>query len=108
MKYEGERYYVNWPWKDESPDLPENRELAFDRFKSLMHRMKHNSELIKQYDNIIQDQHKLGIIERIRSEPTDVIKHYIPHHAVINPLKTTTKVRVVYDASSKAKKTTGV
>ncbi|MBV2113425.1 MAG: aspartyl protease family protein [Candidatus Thiodiazotropha sp. (ex Ctena orbiculata)] len=104
LKYEGERYYVNWPWKDESPDLPENRELAFGRFKSLMHRMKHNSELIKQYDNIIQDQHKLGIIERIRSEPNDVIKHYIPHHAVINPLKTTTKVRVVYDASAKAKK----
>ena len=35
---------------------------------------------------------------------TDNIKHYLPHHAVINPHKPTTKLRVVYDASSKAKK----
>ena len=52
---------------------------------------------------MIQDQLRLGVIEKVKPGPSDTIKHYIPHHAVVNPSKTTTKVRVVYDASAKTK-----
>ena len=59
--------------------------------------------MAKQYDNVIQDQLRLGVIEKVKPGPSDTIKHYIPHYAVVNPSKTTTKVRVVYDASAKTK-----
>ena len=104
LRYDGGRYYVDWPWKQETPSLPENRELAFGRLKSLVSKMKNNPELVKQYDDIIQDQLRLGIIEKVKPLYADGLKHYIPHHAVINLSKTTTKVRVVYDASAKDKK----
>ena len=95
---------MDWPWKQETPSLPENRELAFGRLKSLVSKMKNNPELVKQYDDIIQDQLRFGIIEKVKPLYADGFKHYLPHHAVINLSKTTTKVRVVYDASAKDKK----
>ena len=98
------RYQVKWPWKDENPDLPKNRELAVGRLRSNVSRMKNKPELLQQYDSIIQDQLAKGIIEKVENTNTDSIKHYLPHHAVINPHKPTTKIRVVYDASSKVRK----
>ena len=53
---------------------------------------------------IIKDQLDKGIIEKVESTYTDNMKHYLPHREVINPHKPTTKLCVVYDASSKAKK----
>ena len=103
LKYEQGRYTVSWPWKEDQPDLPENRNLALGRLKSLVIRMKNNPELIQKYDDIITDQLNKGVIEKVGCESDSLIKHYIPHHAVVNPAKATTKVRVVYDASAKSK-----
>ena len=59
--------------------------------------------MVEKYAEIIEDQLKQGIIEKVRSEvqSNGTSKHYIPHHAVINPSKASTKVRIVYDASAK-------
>ena len=98
------RYQVTWPWKEENPELPVNRQLAVGRLRSNVSRMRNKPEFLKQYDLIIQYQLDKGIIEKVENTYTDNIKHYLPHHAVLNPHKPTTKLRVVYDASSKAKK----
>ena len=56
------------------------------------------------YADVIHDQLDRGIIERVSSDTKEgPVKHYIPHHAVITPSKTTTKLRVVYDASAKSR-----
>ena len=61
--------------------------------------MKTNQNMIKQYNEIIEEQLKKGIIEKVNCDANNVVKHYIPHHPVINPTKMTTKMRIVYDIS---------
>ena len=60
------------------------------------------TKLFKEYDEIIKGQELSNIIGKITDEhqsqnPGAV--HYLPHHAVLRADKTTSKVRVVYDAS---------
>ena len=104
LKYDEGRYTVTWPWKQEQPDLPDNRALTLGRLKSLVSRKRNNPKLIQKYNDIITDQREMGIIEKVGSESNSLIKHYIPHHAAINPTTATTEIRVVYDASAKCQK----
>ena len=101
------RYFVSWPWREENEcHFPENFELSLERLKSLIKCLEKNPDLQEKYNNIIQEQIAKGIIERVESseEDNENRKHYIPHHAVITPEKTTTKIRIVYDASAKIKR----
>ena len=78
LQYENGRYMVTWPWKKEKSDLPDNYTLALGRLKSLINRMKANPNIIKQYNEIIEEQLKRGIIEKVSYETNNVVKHYIP------------------------------
>lgn len=105
VQFDGKRYNVTWPWKNKEPELPENYELAFGRLKSLMLRMKDSPEILKMYNEILQDQLLKGIIEKVTNDSiVSIRKHYIPHHYVLKPEKSTTKLRIVYDASAKKRK----
>ncbi|XP_068761955.1 uncharacterized protein [Montipora capricornis] len=66
------------------------------------------SDVSRQYNDVIREQLKQGIIEPVDQGTTDGVGkvHYIPHHEVIRVDKETTKLRVVYDASAKAQSTT--
>ena len=105
LNFEDERYQVTWPWKTENPDLPQTRQLAIGRLNSCLSKLRHKPELLTKYDNVIQDQLAKGVIEKVGIDRQDEVKHYLPHHAVINPTKQTQKLRVVYDASVKTRQT---
>ena len=57
---------------------------------------------IERYDQVIQDQIKTGIVERVGGPATGQHEFYIPHEAVVRDTAETTKLRVVYDASAQA------
>ena len=59
--------------------------------------------MLQQYDDILQSQLKQGIIEKVPETKmeTNCKKHYLPHHPMVTPSKSTTQVRIVYDTSAK-------
>ena len=60
-------------------------------------------ENLKSYKDLLEQlQEIIGEVNDRNEEGCK--KHYVPHHAVITPDWKTTKVRIVYDASAKAKK----
>ncbi|XP_052778713.1 uncharacterized protein LOC128216176 [Mya arenaria] len=101
--FQDNRYSVKWPWKDENPDIPDNRPLAVGRLKSLVSKFQSKPDILNKYNDVIVDQLDKNIIEKVERKFRDGICHYIPHHAVIKPDKATTKLRVVYDASAKTR-----
>ena len=98
------RYYVRWPWKYDYLDLPDNLDVALGRMRSLAKRLRRDNKLLAKYDDVISSQVKQGIIEKVVVDKKVDGKHYLPHHPVVTPSKSTTKLRIVYDASIKAKK----
>ena len=108
IKFDQGRYYLSWMWKDEHPDLPDNRDVAMRRFVSLMKRFASDPAhtLLKACDNIIKDQLLQNILEKVPDESiVEGPLHYLPHTPVVTPGKQTTKVRIVMDASAKANHT---
>ncbi|XP_045205909.2 uncharacterized protein LOC123558098 [Mercenaria mercenaria] len=101
--FRDKRYFVTWPWRDGDPNVPNNRQLALGRLKSLVSRLESKPDVLKKYDNVIREQLEKGIIEKVETFQQDGILHYLPHHAVIKVDKSTTKLRIVYDASAKTK-----
>ena len=99
------RYIVRWPWNGQQQFLPDNYGLTLGRFRTLSRRLSTDSSLLEQYDKVIQQQADMGIIEQMTPDSvTGPQLHYLPHQPVLTPTKTTTKLRVVYDASAKARR----
>ena len=106
-KFREGRYEVKLPWKDHHEPLPDNYQLAKKRLNSLVHRLKSDPDKADAYDKIIKEQIRSGITESIdrasEDTPKESITHYLPHHPVVRKDKSTTKVRIVYDASAKGR-----
>jgi thymidine kinase len=95
------RYICSWPWKMSNKDLPSNFTRSLGRLRSTLRKLNTDQELFTKYQAIFDEQLANGIIEEVKKGQRDGTVHYIPHQPVINPLKTTTKIRIVYDASCK-------
>ena len=69
--------------------------------KGQIKRLKRAPEVLKEYDSIIKEQLSSGVIEKVTELEEACKVHYLPHQAVIRKDAETTKVRILYDASSK-------
>ena len=109
VKRNEDRYEVKLPWKEDCLPSFNCYHLCESRLRSLHQRLRRERSLLSEYDNIIQEQLKTGIVEEVPAEDLKNDKnttrsHYLPHLAVVRKDRETTKVRVVYDGSAKASK----
>jgi hypothetical protein len=107
ITFDGDRYEVRLPFKETHPPLPDNYQLSRTRLESLVQCLKSSPEMLRQYDQVIQDQLQVNIIEAVSNEERFTMKdsprkiHYLPHRAVLRTDKKTTKPCIVCDASAK-------
>ena len=67
-----------------------------------MGQLKRDPVKFKHYDKVIQDQVKMGFVEKVEeNRPKLVACHYLPHHSVAKE-SSSTPLRVVFNCSSKS------
>ncbi|CAJ0607195.1 unnamed protein product [Cylicocyclus nassatus] len=64
-------YYVRLPWKENHPDLPDNKALALKRLKKVLEIYQKDDEILQAYDNTFTDQLQKGVIEETSENPAD-------------------------------------
>ena len=105
LKHNGERYEVSLPWRKNAGIVGDNFLQAKSRLASLIRKLKDNTQLKDEYVKNFEAQIKAGIIERVVEEKSPPFGecYYMPHHPVVKLDRDTSKVRIVYDASSKTR-----
>ncbi|KAH9375562.1 hypothetical protein HPB48_002547 [Haemaphysalis longicornis] len=104
VRKNGARYEV--PLMIQEPGLDasaDNYRLAEQRLRVQMRRFRDQPELLSQYDNAIRTYFNDGHAERVPEHDGDqcsTTKYYMPHHGVVRRDAVTTKLRVVFVASS--------
>lgn len=101
-QYKNGRYEVELPWRPDKPELPDNYRIARKRFEGLKRKLQSDVVLYHRYNEVVNDYLEQGIIEDVMEDGSspNAVKYYMPHHAVLREDKVTTKLRVVFDASS--------
>lgn len=94
------RFCVRLPFKEPPETLGDSRQQAERRFTALEKRLERSPDYKNMYRQFIMEYISLGHMTRVDtySKP----HFFMPHHGVLREHSTTTKLRVVFDASAKS------
>ncbi|XP_055910900.1 uncharacterized protein LOC129945266 [Eupeodes corollae] len=100
----GQRYQASLPWKHPDVVVKSNKAQALTRLKSLRTRLSRHPEQYQQYDAGIQQLLQDGVAEPIPPPNDGDLRRviYLPHRPVYKAESTTTKIRIVFDASARS------
>ena len=101
LKFDGQNYEVQLPWRKDDPRLENNYAQAVKRLESIERRLKRDPVKAEAYSAAINQYVEKGFAEEVsqRGNENGVLR-YLPHHAVFRADKRTTKCRIVFDASA--------
>ena len=96
------RYQVSLPWRHGVGPLADNYTQCYRRLMNQLSRFRKDPKLFDDYNHVMQEQIDNGVLEVVSSRPPGVGgTYYLPHHSVVREDHATTRLRVVYDGSSK-------
>jgi hypothetical protein len=94
-------YVLPIPFRQDSPELPDNKCMAEQRLASLGRRLRNYPNLLIRYAAGMEDLVEKGYAERVHETTiTSGVTWYIPHHNVVNVNKPD-KLRIVFDCAAK-------
>ncbi|XP_048481700.1 uncharacterized protein LOC119691997 [Plutella xylostella] len=102
-RQEDGRYIVKMPLKEDiASKLGSSKPQAICQFHQLEKRMARCDKLASRYKQFIEEYIELGHMKPAVNQPnTMTLQVYLPHHGVIKESSTSTKLRVVFNASMK-------
>ena len=92
------QYETGLPWKGEHPPLPSNHKGSLQCLCTQVAKLQ-QIEKLREYNEIIQNQLKEGVVDPVPSEPMGR-EYSMPHRVVIKESTETTKFRVQYSCSA--------
>lgn len=95
---------VRLPFRQNAVGLGNSVDNALKRFHSVERRMERDTAYKESYHKFIQEYIGLGHMTKLEGN-FDIVGpniYYLPHHAVLKTTSLTTKLRVVFDASSRS------
>lgn len=100
-RLEDGRFMVELPFRQNIPSLGNSKTSAIKSLQHLERRLAKDPELKLQYSQFIEEYISLGHMSLVEHPIEDHRSFYLPHHPVFKPSSTSTKMRVVFDASRK-------
>ena len=101
IKFENNLYVVKLPFKENILFVSDNYNVSLNRLSKLKKRLSKSTDTLAKYNKVIPDQLEHGIIEKVGSIGIPGKVKYLPHQAVITDDHSSTKLHVVFDATSK-------
>jgi transposase InsO family protein len=92
------RFTVKLPLINDPPKIGISHDKVLRMFYNLERRLQRDRHLQAQYIQFMQDYLELGHMSQVKPDHSG---YFVPHHSVINEASTTTKLRVVFNASYK-------
>ncbi|XP_028390705.1 uncharacterized protein LOC114515614 [Dendronephthya gigantea] len=101
VKQDDGRYEVSVPWIPGAVLSNTNEEPSRKRLNNVNRKLNRNQQLKREYEKIVNEQLKDGIIEKTEGKSLSERVFYMPHKPVVKENASTTKVRMVFDASAR-------
>ena len=102
LVFTGSGYRLSVPWKENGPELPQNKEMALKRLESTERNLNSKDRFVKEeYQRTIKAYVEKGYLRKLSpKEKLTSSAWYLPLFPIVKLEKSTTKVRIVFDCAA--------